>query len=158
MFSYRRGFSLRRGLWFRRGTGNFAAALVLVLWIASPAGASPETLKRSFSNILMAPLDIVCSPYVGIKSVFVNVREIDDTTGVRVAYFLPGLAWNVGQQGFGSAFRLLSGLLEFVPGLILLPFEADLNPIYAISERQDGIVDIDLPVLYLKFGINYVDP
>jgi hypothetical protein len=42
--------------------------------------------------------------------------------------------------------------------LILLPFETDLNPIYALAERQDGIVDIDLPVLYLKFGINYVDP
>ncbi len=142
----------------RRGIGSFAAAVVLALWVASPAGASPETLKRSVSNLLMAPLDMICSPYVGMRSVFVNLREIDDTTGVRVAYFLPGLGWNVGQQTFAGAFRLLAGALEFVPGLFLLPFEADITPIFALSERQDAIVDIELPVLYLKFGINYVDP
>ncbi len=142
----------------RRGIGSFAAALILALGVASPAGASPETLKRSVSNLLMAPLDIVLGPYVGIRSVFVNIREIDDTTGVRIAYFLPGLGWNVGQQTFAAAFRLLSGALEFVPGLFLVPFETDINPIFALSERQDAIVDIELPVLYLKFGINYVDP
>lgn len=142
----------------RRGIGSFAAALILTLWVASPAAASPETLKRSVSNLLMAPLDILFGPYVGMRSVFVNVREIDDTTGVRVAYFLPGLGWNVGQQTFAGAFRLLSGALEFIPGLFLLPFEADIRPIYALAERQDGIVDIEFPFLYLKFGINYVDP
>jgi hypothetical protein len=44
-----------------------------------------------------------------------------------------------------------------VPGLVLLPFETDLDPIYALPERQDALVDIETPVLYFKFCINYVD-
>lgn len=141
----------------RRGRRLFAAGLAFALLVSSPAGASPETLRRSFSNMLMSPLDLVCGPYVGVKSVIVNVRDIGDTTAVRVFYFLPGLGWNIGMQGFGAAFRTLAGILELVPGLVLLPFETDLDPIYALPERQDAIVDIETPVLYFKFCISYVD-
>ena len=141
----------------RRERRLFAAALALALLVSSPAGASPETLRRSFSNMLMSPLDFVCGPYVGVKSVIVNVQDIGDTTAVRVFYFLPGLGWNIGIQAFGAAFRALAGIIELVPGLVLLPFETDLDPIYALPERQDAIVDIETPVLYFKFCINYVD-
>ena len=141
----------------RRGRRLVAAGLAFALLVSSPAGASPETLRRSFSNILMSPLDMVCGPYVGVKSVIVNVREIGDTTAVRVFYFLPGLGWNIGIQAFGAAFRALAGALELVPGLVLLPFETDLDPIFALPERQDGLVDVETPVLYFKFCISYVD-
>ena len=141
----------------RRGRRLFAAGLAFALLVSSPAGASPETLRRSFSNMLMSPLDFVCGPYVGVKSVIVNVQDIGDTTGVRVFYFLPGLGWNIGMQAFGAAFRALAGIIELVPGLVLLPFETDLDPIFALPERQVAIVDIETPVLYFKFCINYVD-
>ena len=141
----------------RRGRRLFAAALALALLVSSPAGASPETLRRSFSNMLMSPLDLVCGPYVGMRSVVDNIQDIEDTTAVRVVYFLPGLAWNIGMQSFAAGFRALAGILELVPGLVLLPFETDLDPIYALPERQDGLVDIETPVLYFKFCINYVD-
>jgi hypothetical protein len=141
----------------RRARSLFAAALALALLVSSPAGASPETLRRSFSNMLMSPLDLVCGPYVGMKSVIDNVQDIEDTTGVRVAYFLPGLVWHIGMQSFAVSFRALAGVLELVPGLVLLPFETDLDPIYALPERQDALVDYETPVLYFKFCINYVD-
>jgi len=141
----------------RRGRRLFTAALALALLVSSPAGASPETLRRSFSNMLMSPLDLVCGPYVGVKSVIDNVQNVGDTTAVRVFYFLPGLAWNIGMQTFAAGFRALAGVLELVPGLVLLPFETDLDPIFALPERQDGLVDIETPVLYFKFCINYVD-
>ncbi len=141
----------------RRGRRLFAAALALALLASGPAGASPETHRRSFSNILMSPLDLVCGPYVGVKSVIVNIQDIQDTTAVRVVYFVPGLAWNIGLQTFAAAFRALAGIIELVPGIVLLPFETDLDPIYALPERQDGLVDIETPVLYVKFCINYVD-
>ncbi|MDH3212049.1 MAG: hypothetical protein OEM05_06150 [Myxococcales bacterium] len=141
----------------RRGRCLFAALLALALLGASPAGASPETLKRSASNLLMSPLDVVCGPYVGVKSIFVNIRDIEDTRGVRIAYFVPGLAWNIGMQTFGAGFRALAGALELLPGIVLLPFETNMDPLYALPERQDGLVDIETPPLYIKFGINYVD-
>jgi hypothetical protein len=142
---------------WRRGRRLFAAALALALLVSSPAGASPETLKRSFSNMLMSPLDLVCGVYVGPKSVIDNIQDIDDTTAVRVAYFLPGLVWNIGIQSFAAGFRALAGVLELLPGLVLIPFETDLDPIYALPDRQDALVDIETPVLYVKFCVNYVD-
>jgi hypothetical protein len=141
----------------RRRSCLVAAVLALHPLLASPAGASPATLRRSVSDILMSPLDFVCGPYVGVKSVFVNVREVEDTRAVRIAYFVPGLGWNIGMQAFAVSFRLLAGTLELVPGLLLLPFEADMDPLYALPDRQEGLVDIETPPLHIKFCINYVD-
>ena len=38
--------------------GALAAVLLLACSVASPAGASPETLSRSLTNILFGPLDM----------------------------------------------------------------------------------------------------
>lgn len=131
--------------------------LILALLVASPAGATPDTLRRSVGNILMAPLDFVLAPYVATKAVVNNVRDIDDTTGVRVAWFLPALVWNTGMQLGGAMLRELAGLIEFVPGLGLVPFEADMDPLYAPAERSEALVDIETTPLWIKFGVNYVD-
>jgi hypothetical protein len=32
-----------------------------------------------------------------------------------------------------------------------------MDPLYALPERQDAIVDIETPPLHIKFCINYVD-
>ena len=134
-----------------------AVVLSLALSTAAPASASYETFKRSMSNLLMFPLDLIAGPYVGMKSVIDNVSDVQDTTGVRVFYFLPGLGWNIGMQTGGACLRGISGGLEFVPGLFLIPFEADMTALFPLSDRQDALVDIDTRAFYFKFGVNYVD-
>ena len=51
----------------RRWVG-IASALGLALSVASPAAASPETLKRSIGNILFAPLDMLLAPATAGKT------------------------------------------------------------------------------------------
>ena len=132
-------------------------ALGIALAAASPASASPETLKRSMSNMLFGPLDIVFAPVVGSQTVYRNIQDIDDSMWVRVFYLLPGVAWNTTLEAGSGIIRCFTGLLEFVPGLGLLPFEVDLNPLFSPVEKSDALVDVETPVLNIKFGVNYVD-
>ena len=134
-----------------------SVALLLALVAASPAQASPETLKRSVSNILFGPLDIVFAPVVGSQTVYHNIQDIDDSMWVRVAYVVPGVVWNTTLEAGSGIIRCMTGLIEFLPGLGLLPFKADLDPLFSPVEKSDALVDQETPVLNVKFGVNYVD-
>jgi hypothetical protein len=138
----------------RRAIAALTAASSLLL-LASPAAASPETLKRSFSNILFGPVDAIFSPVVGSRSVYNGLRDVDDSLGVRVFYAVPGLVWNTGTIALSGVMRFVTGALELVPGVLLFFFRADLDPIYAPAERGDALIDVDTPPLYIKFGIDY---
>ena len=141
----------------RRVSGMAQVALLLGLVAAPPASASPETLKRSVGNILFGPLDIVFAPVVGSQTVYRNIQDIDDSMWVRVAYVVPGVVWNTTLEMGSGIIRCFTGLIEFVPGLGLLPFEADLDPLFSPVEKADALVDQDTPVLNIKFGVDYVD-
>jgi hypothetical protein len=128
----------------------------LVLFAATPASATPETLKRSVGNILFAPLDIAASPITAGKALYNNLREIDDSRWVRIVFPVPGYGWLLGVQIGGGAIREIAGLLELLPGLGLLFFDADLDPLYDPAERNDALVEVQTPPLKIKFGVNYV--
>lgn len=106
-------------------------------------------------NILFSPIDAALSPVVAANTIYNNLNDIDDSLGVRIAYPLPGFAWNTGLQLGSAAVRLISGVLELVPGLILLPFEADMSPLFAPAEKANALVDIETPPVAVKFGIDY---
>ena len=57
----------------------------------------------------------------------------------------------------GGTLRLMSGLIELVPGLFLLPFEADLDPIYAPAEKSDALIWEEFRFLNVKLGVDYTD-
>lgn len=142
----------------RRVSGRAALlALLLATAAASPAQASPETLKRSVGNILFGPLDVVFAPVVGSQTVYHNIQDIDDSMWVRVAYVVPGVVWNTTLEAGSGIIRCMTGLIEFLPGLGLLPFKADLDPLFSPVEKSDALVDEETPVLNVKFGVNYVD-
>jgi hypothetical protein len=155
----REGGSFVGGIAPRRvaGIAGALAALLVTLGAVSPAHASPDTLKRSVSNILFGPFDIVFSPVVGSQTVYRNIQDINDSMWVRVFYAVPGVAWNTTLVMGSGIIRCMTGLIEFVPGLGLLPFEADLDPLFSPVEKADALVDEDTPVLHIKFGVNYVD-
>jgi len=107
------------------------------------------------SNILFAPIDIAFSPIVAGYSIYNNMRDIDDSLGVRIAYVIPGYVWNTGLQIGAGGTRMVAGLLELIPGIFLLPFALDMDPIFAPGEKANALVDIDTPPLNIKFGIDY---
>jgi hypothetical protein len=135
----------------------WCAVIALFFSVASPAAASPETLKRSMSNIIGGPFDMVFSPVTAANSVYRNLNEIDDSLGVRIVYTLPGFVWNTG-LGLGSgAIRVFAGVLELIPGIILLPFRTDIDAIFAPGEKANALIDYDTPPLNIKWGIYYMD-
>ncbi len=145
------------------------ALTVALLGLSSaPAAASPETLRRSVGNLVQAPLDMLLAPVVAGRTLYQNLRDIDDTLAVQVVYALPGYVWLTGLHVGAGALRGIAGALEFLPGLILLPLETDLDPLYDPAETGGAMVELDNPLAevdslyyvplitwHVKFGIRY---
>ena len=138
----------------RRWVG-IASALGLALSVASPAAASPETLKRAVGNILFAPLDLVLAPAMAGKILYTNMRDIDDSPWVRIVYPVPGYFWLTGLTIGAGVIREVTGLLELIPGIGLAFLEADMTPLFAPVERGETLVDVETDLLNIKFGMNY---
>jgi len=135
--------------------GSACALAALVALAAAGASATPATLKRSVQNLTQWPLDLALSPVVAVKTVYENLNSIDDSTGVRIAYPIPGVIWTTAVQVGASVLRGVTGVFELIPGLILLPFDADMDPLFDPAEENPALVDFDNPVYHVKFGTNY---
>ena len=134
-------------------------ALTFALLAPLSAQAGTETLKRSVSNLLFAPLDLVLSPVVAGKTVVNNLQNIEDTTAVRVAYTAPGFVWLTGLNAGASVLRALTGALELVPGIVLLALpESEMSPLFDPAIRGDALVDAETPVMPVRFGVDYATP
>ncbi len=135
------------------------AALLLAgfcLGSASPALASTETLRRSVSNLTQAPLDFLFSPMVAIVGVVTRMREQDDPIPVRVVFGGPGIVWNTGVNLGSSAIRFVTGGIELIPGILLVPFEADLDVLFSPVDSGGALFEMETPCcIDLKFGIDY---
>lgn len=129
---------------------------VLLLGFAGSAGATELTLKRGVTNLLFGPLDVILSPIVGPRSVYQNLQDIDDTTGVRIFYAVPGVVWNTTFNACGGFVRTVTGIMEIPVGILLLPFEADMDPIFAPPERASALIDEETHLAPIKIGINYM--
>jgi hypothetical protein len=128
----------------------------VILSSGAPALASPETLKRSISNLTQAPLDLVFSPMVGLLAVATRMNEQQDPVAVRVVFAVPGVIWNTGVNIGASVIRFVTGGIELIPGVLLMPFEADLDPMYSPVANAAALVEVDTPCcIDVKFGIDY---
>ncbi|MCP4037611.1 MAG: hypothetical protein GY733_11785 [bacterium] len=143
----------------RRWRPRVVASLLLaglVLTSSAPALASPDTLRRSVSNLVQAPLDLVFSPMVALVGVVTRMREQDDPIGVRLAFGAPGVVWNTGVNIGSSVIRFVTGGIELIPGVLLLPFEADLDPLFAPVDSGGALFEMETPCcIDVKFGIDY---
>ena len=134
------------------------ALLGAVAFAAPSAQASPETLRRSFSNIIGGPLDMLLSPITATMTVARNLTEIDDSTGVRLVYAVPGIFWLTGLD-FGSGFiRCATGALEFPPGIFLFPFEPDVDTLFDPVDDAGALIDLDNPLMWIENPWVYKNP
>jgi hypothetical protein len=132
-----------------------AVALLLGFGTASPAQAGPDVLKRSVGNIIFAPLDMALSPFIAANTIYTNLRNVDDSLGVRVVYVPVGFAWNTGVQAMGAVVREITGLIELVPGIGLFFLDADMDPLLAPVERGNALMSVDSEIFPIKIGIDY---
>jgi len=139
----------------RRSAALVTATLLMLGVASSAAQASPYTLKRSVENMLMSPLDVVMSPIAAGKNVYVGLRDIDDSTAVRIFYPIPGFAWNTMVQAGAGVLRGVTGVIELLPGIGLFFFEPDLQTLFAPAEDNDALVWWENGYFDVKFGVNY---
>lgn len=129
-----------------RTTALVASVGLLAVLLPASAQASPETLRRSLGNIIQSPLDVVLAPVVAGRTLVTNLRDIDDTTAVRVFYAGPGYFWLAGVQVGSAVLRGVAGCLELLPGIFLLPFETDIDPLFDPADRGAAMVEMENPL------------
>lgn len=119
--------------------------------------ASPKTLERSVTNIIFSPFDLLTSPVVAGLLVYNGLIDIKDTRGVRIAYTIPGYFWATGTNMGASVLRGMTGMIQFIPGVLLYPFDTDMDPLMDPIDGGDALVWTEIPYLEteVKFGINF---
>jgi hypothetical protein len=134
-------------------------AAALVVGSPTPAQATTATLKRSLQNLLLFPVDFILSPYVATRATYNNWRASDDTDAVKIAYALPAVPWAVSVNMGASMMRGLAGALELFPGIVLVPFEADMEPLYDLSEQNAALYDSgEEGAVRVRLGVDYISP
>ena len=132
--------------------------LVALLVAAAPgvSHAGTKTLARSVQNLIFFPFDLALSPFVATKTTYENWRASDDTKAVKYGYALFAPFWSFGVEAGASVIRGVAGMLELLPGIVLLPFDAQMNAIYDLPETQPAWVDVGSDAFRMKFGVNYL--
>lgn len=133
-------------------------ALIVLLVAAAPgtSHAGAKTLARATQNLLFFPFDIALSPFVAAKITWESWRSSDDTKAVKYGYALFAPIWNFSIEAGASVIRGVAGALELLPGIALVPFDAEMNALYDLPESQPAWVDQGSDAFKVKFGINYL--
>nr|MCS5638539.1 hypothetical protein [Myxococcota bacterium] len=138
-----------------RAAAWLALAVLAAMLLPAAAAASPDTLRRGLSNIMMGPFDMLLSPIQGMNTVVRNLGEIDDSRAVRITYAVPGFAWLTLLDFSCGMIRILTGTLETIPGVILFASESDVDPLFdpvedakALFEWENPLIDVEDPWVY----------
>jgi hypothetical protein len=122
---------------------------------SAPAKADATQLCRSITTMLLAPTDALAAPYIAGRDEYVRMEENDDTTGVKIAYTVPGYVFLTGVQVYGAAIRLVAGALEFVPGLITLFREGSTMPYFYDQHYGEALYSAEWGPCPIRVGTSY---
>jgi hypothetical protein len=134
-----------------------AGLLLGALFLAAPASATTDVLKRSFENMPQGVVDAALSPVTAGTAIYNNMTTIEDTMPVRVAYAVPGYAWNVMTNFGGGVIRSITGLLELPVGVVLLFTDAEMEPLFDPAEDNEALLTLDQveDIYRVKVGVDY---
>lgn len=137
---------------------SFIAGALLVVVTAGPAAASPDTLRMAFEDITMGMADVVASPVTAGMGTADNLEAVSDNALLQALYVVPGwLGLTVLGAGQGTL-RVLVGVVELVPGLVLFPFpDTDIPEDFNVF-RQGALVDVSNPLAENPAWLPYVLP
>ncbi len=132
-------------------------SVVVALLAALPAAATTDVLQRAFENMPQGVADAALSPYTAGRTLYNNITTIDDTLPVRIAYIVPGYAWNLMSNFGGGVVRAITGVLELPTGLVLLFTDAEFEPLFDPAEDNEALITYDEyeDIYRVKMGISY---
>ncbi len=116
-----------------------ALTLALVLAISGSlvpgqARADAGQLCRSISTILFAPTDVILAPFIIYSDMAIGFEDYDDHWLAITTGTVPGVIFLAGMQVGGAIFRVVAGVLEFIPGLLTLARDDSPKPLYTSLE------------------------
>ncbi len=105
--------------------------------------------------MLLAPTDLILSPFIAGRDQYARMQDYDDTTGVIVAYTVPGYVFLTAIQVYSSAIRLVAGALEFVPGLLTFFREGSTTPYFYDQHNGEALINEDWGPCPIRIGMSY---
>jgi hypothetical protein len=116
-----------------------------LLWSPS-AHAKAETLKRSVSNILQAPLDFALMPYTSVDTLVRNYYMSKRTSALEKVMITPviGVIYLpscVFASGFLPAERLIEGVFMLPVGVATAGTDADIYLYDPVHGKRGAVVD-----------------
>ena len=130
-------------------------ALVVLLVSAAPGAshAGTKTLARPRRTVFFARLAL---RRVLLRRSHGTAGGAATTARAQDGYALFAPIWNFSIEAGASVIRGVAGALELLPGIALVPFDAEMNALYDLPESQPAWVDQGSESFKVKFGINYL--
>ena len=147
----------RRGRGSRRirCTGGLYLAVALTA-LASPAYASPETLRVAIEDVVVGVADLGLSPITSARATWRSRAAASDNGLLQALYVVPAwLGWT-GLQVVQAGLRVLTGALQLVPGIALFPFPADVPADFNVFRRGELLLDLENPIARTPPWLVYV--
>jgi hypothetical protein len=133
-----------------------AAALICASSLAPrTARADAAQLCRSFTLVLLAPTDLVASPYIAFRDIRTRMRDYDDTRAVKIAYTVPGYVFLNFVQVWGTTLRVVAGGLEFLPGLFTLFREGRTTALFQSQDEGEALYKAEWGPCPIRIGSSY---
>ncbi len=123
---------------------------LVVAAAASPAAASPDTIRRALGDTVSGVQDVVLAPFwSGPRATYRNFDSVSDSGWLQGVYAVPGYLGLSLLHASQGALRSVVGVLCIPLGLVMLPFEQDVEW-NAFRQGQDPLYE--LGVGYLRVG------
>jgi hypothetical protein len=141
----------------RLGAASLLALVVAVggLVPTRPAQADASQLCRSLTTLLLAPTDILLTPYIVPLDMYTGLTEQSDHWLPVTLGAVPGVAWLTGMQLGGTAIRVVAGAFEFIPGLITLPREKSPSALYTSQDEAEQVYSAEWGPCPIRIGTHY---
>ena len=111
--------------------------------------------RRSVTSIVLSPTDILFAPYIVQHDLYIGLIDQDDDWYKKVIGTPPAIIWLLGLQIAGTGVRVVSGALEFIPGLFTLFREEPQGALCRSCDEAWAIYRNDLGPCPIRIGTSY---
>jgi hypothetical protein len=142
-------------LFLARATVTLLALIVVVGGLPRNASADASGLCRSFGMITLAPTDVLFGPFIAAKDLKYGMDEMGDALSMKLLMAIPGYLWLCTLQGGGAILRVISGGLEFIPGVFTLFREGPSKPMFTSQDEAWALYSADWGPCPIRVGVSY---
>lgn len=135
--------------------GAVALAVVLSLAVPKDAAADASQLCRAFSNIILAPTDLLFAPVTTGQDMMIGFEDQDDHWLPLVSGTIPGYFFLNGLQLGGVVMRVSAGLFEIIPGIATLARDSSPKPLFTSQDEAESVYTADWGPCPARIGVHY---